>query len=53
MITHPAPDVWLAQRRDDYTALRAGTPAALLDKIRADYYPRPVPRSATPGLAAK
>jgi hypothetical protein len=44
VITHPAPDVWLAQRCDDDTTLRADTPDALRDLIRVDYGQRPVPR---------
>ena len=49
-ISHPAPDVWLAQRRDTRETLRADSPGELLDLIRADYASRPVPRSA--GTAA-
>ncbi len=45
LIDHPGPDTWLAQRRDDRTVLRAGTPAELLDLIREDYRVRPVARS--------
>lgn len=44
MISHPAPDAWLAQRRDDYQSLTAATPRGLLELIRADYLARPVPR---------
>jgi len=43
-ISHPAPDVWLAQRRDDRAVLRAESADALLDEIRADYAARPVSR---------
>jgi hypothetical protein len=43
-ISHPAPDVWLAQRTDDSTMLRAETPGELRDKIVADYMARPIPR---------
>lgn len=43
-IHHPAPDVWLAQRRDDHDTLRACTPLELLGRIRQDYQDRPVPR---------
>ena len=44
LISHPEPDVWLAQRRDDRTVLRADGPAELLDRIRADYAAHPVSR---------
>ncbi len=44
LIEHPGPDVWIAQRRDDRTVLRATSAAALLRKIRADYDERPVSR---------
>jgi hypothetical protein len=44
LITRPEPDVWLAQRRDDRTVLRATSAAGLLEKIRADYADRPVSR---------
>ena len=44
MIFHPEPDVWVAQRRDDYATLRAEAPMELLERIRADYQDRPVPR---------
>jgi hypothetical protein len=38
-------DTWLAQRKDKSRAvLSARTPAELLEKIRADYAARPVPR---------
>jgi hypothetical protein len=35
---------WVAERRDAYEPLRAASPEALWDKIRADYAARPVPR---------
>jgi hypothetical protein len=44
VVNHPAPDVWIAQRTDDNTTLRASTPDRLLDLIRVDYAERPVPR---------
>ena len=44
VISHPCPDVWVAQRRDNRETLRAGTPAELRDRIVADYTARPVPR---------
>jgi hypothetical protein len=44
LISHPEPDVWLAQRRDDRTVLRAESAAELLDLIRDDYRDRPVSR---------
>ena len=44
LIEHPEPDVWLAERRDDRTVLRADSPGELLDRIRADYADRPVSR---------
>jgi len=34
--------VWLAQRRDDRSVLRAESARELLAKIRADYRDRPV-----------
>jgi hypothetical protein len=43
-VMHPAPDLWLAIRKDDRTALRAETPADLWRAIREDYAARPVPR---------
>jgi hypothetical protein len=45
VINHPAPDVWVAQRTDDSTTLRAGTPDGLLDLIRVDYAENPCPGS--------
>ena len=44
LISHPEPDVWLAQRRDDRTVLRAESAAGLLEKIRDDYAAHPVSR---------
>ena len=38
------PDLWLAQRRDNGTTLKAATAARLHDLIAADYTARPVPR---------
>ena len=35
---------WLAQRRDDRVMIRAETAGELLEKIRADYARKPVPR---------
>lgn len=44
MISHPQPDVWLAQRRDTYESLKAEEPTGLLRLIRQDYFRKPVPR---------
>jgi hypothetical protein len=44
VITNPRPGIWLAHRRDTYDTLRAETPPALRDAIRADYIRRRVPR---------
>jgi hypothetical protein len=44
LISHPRRAVWLAQRRDDRTVLRAGSAGELLDRIRADYAAHPVSR---------
>ena len=44
VISHPGPDAWLAQRRDNRDTIRASTPAELCDRIIADYTARPVPR---------
>ena len=44
LISHPEPDVWIAQRRDTRETLRAESASVLLDLIRADYAERPVPR---------
>lgn len=43
-VSHPQPDVWLAQRRNDRRVLKAETPGELLDLIRQDYAADPVPR---------
>jgi hypothetical protein len=43
-ISHPEPDVWLAQRRDTRETLRAESATELLDLIRADYAAHPVSR---------
>ena len=43
-ITHPEPDVWLAQRRDNREILRAGNPNSRRDMIIKDYSARPVRR---------
>lgn len=51
VISHPAPDMWVAQRRDTRKTLRAGTPAALRELILADYFARPVPRDSCGGGA--
>jgi len=48
LISHPCLDVWLAQRRDDRDAIRAGTPGELHDRIVDDYTARPVPRVTVP-----
>jgi len=48
VICHPAPDTWIAQRRDTDETLRATTPLGLRDKIIADYAARPVSREAAP-----
>jgi hypothetical protein len=44
-IHHPAPDVWVAVRRDDHATLRGTTPMGLRERIIADYCARPVPRN--------
>jgi hypothetical protein len=44
IIANPRPDVWLAERRDDHSTLRASTPLGLREKIIGDYAARPVPR---------
>ena len=47
---NPRPDLWLAERRDDRSTLRADSPESLLDKIRADYLAHPVSRrTSRPG----
>jgi hypothetical protein len=48
MISHLEPDIWLAQRRDDYATLRAEGPEQLLYLIRQDYARKPVPRRQRP-----
>ena len=45
VVSHPEPDLWLAQRTDDHTTLKAGTPDELFTLIRADYARKPVPRA--------
>lgn len=42
VIGHPAPDIWIAQRRDNRETLHADDPELLRDKIRADSADRPV-----------
>jgi hypothetical protein len=44
LISFFEPDNWVAQRRDDHSALTADSPHELLDLIRADYAARPVSR---------
>ena len=44
-ISHPEPDVWIAQRLDTREMLRAADPAQLHAVIAANYIARPVPRS--------
>jgi hypothetical protein len=41
--------LWLAQRRDDRTMLRAATAGELREAIAADYRQRPVPRRRNGG----
>jgi hypothetical protein len=48
VISRPAPDVWLAQRRDTRETIRESTPMGLRDRIISDYTDRPVPRDAAP-----
>ena len=43
-VSNPETGLWLAQRRDDRTLLRAVSPEALLEMIRADYAAKPVSR---------
>ena len=43
-ISHPAADVWVAQRRDSNDSLKATTPNGLHHSIVADYHARTVPR---------
>ena len=45
LICHPAPHVWVAQRRDTHETLRADSAETLRDRIIADYFAWPVPRS--------
>ena len=40
----PVPRLWLAQRRDTGETVKAADPTELRDRIRADYFARPVPR---------
>lgn len=48
LIEYLGPDVWVAQRRDkSRSTIGAATAAELLEKIRADYATRPVPRGGT------
>ena len=46
VISHPAPDVWVAQRRDTRETLRSDGPAGLRQAILADYFAHPVPRES-------
>jgi hypothetical protein len=48
VITCPAPDLWLAQRRDNRATLRAGSAGELRDMIEDDYATKPVPREIAP-----
>lgn len=43
-IARKGTDEWVAARRDDGGALKAGTPAGLRDRMLADYLSRPVGR---------
>ena len=43
-ISHPEPDLWLAQRRDTRETLRTESADQLYRVILADYSARPVPR---------
>jgi hypothetical protein len=43
-ISHPEPDVWMAQRRDTCEMLRDVTPLGLRDQIIRDYAARAVRR---------
>jgi hypothetical protein len=43
-IARPAPDTWIAERRDTHETLRDSTPFGLREKIIADYAERPVAR---------
>jgi hypothetical protein len=44
LITHPEPDLWIAQRRDTRETLRAASADELYRAILADYSRKPVPR---------
>jgi hypothetical protein len=46
-ISHPEPDVWMAQRRDIGETLRDVTPLGLRDQIIPDYTARSVKRGRT------
>lgn len=46
LIDYPEPGVWMAQRRDDRSTLRADSAAGLFEAIRADYAAHPVSRQA-------
>lgn len=48
-ITHPEPDLWLAQRRDSRETVRAASAEKLYEAISADYARKPVPRRAESG----
>jgi hypothetical protein len=48
VISRPAPDAWIAQRRDSRETLRDQTPLGLRSKIIADYTARPVSRAVAP-----
>lgn len=48
IIARPAPDTWIAQRRDTREVLRDSTPLGLRNKIITDYTARPVPRRNVP-----
>lgn len=47
-ITHPEPDLWIAQRKDDHATLRAESAYELRDKILGDYLANPVSRVVAP-----
>lgn len=42
-VEHPAPDTWIAIRRDNQFVLRSPDPEGLRALIIADYTARPVP----------
>ena len=44
IIAAPEPGVWMAERRDTHTVMRADSPEGLRDLIVADYFLRKVPR---------